>query len=563
MDDKTYAKLKKVRESSSIKLADNPFLKKELELPDGSSVEFKLRHYQIQMVYHMLMTKRFVVGDDTGLGKTAEAIAALCYMWMKEPHLKPLIITNTSAMRQWGAEIDKFTEGVGWRLVEGGPEDREQVYEEYFDEWDDDHPEFLIVNYHRLRRDHRYFLELAEDQNLVMIADEATAFKNPDSKTHHVMRKISDISERRYGLTATLIKNQLMEGYGIYKVIAPKLFASKRKFMRRYCVTRMQRIGSGRRKIPVVVGHSKKHIRKFKEKIDPYYLGRPKHAVADELPLLNTKELFIPLNKGQWAYYKDAVNGLLTINEHDDEEEEEDKEVTHLTQLIYTQEIVDSPHLIGNEGKSSKEEYLMELLENDLQGEKIIVFTRFRSMVDRLEGLLQDRFDYESAIKEGGDNWIPNEEPEKVCARVTGSESDAQREAGKIAFTENENCDIIFLTMAGAEAINLQQARVMIFYDLPWSAGDYLQLVGRMIRIGSPHQSVYALHMISEGPTGEETIDSHVLKTLNKKMKLIEQVIGERVVKGEDPSEDEIIELTSDSKEIFEKLKEQAHSFED
>ena len=563
MKEEIYQKLKKARQSETMKLAPNPYLKDEITKPDGTKVPFKLRHYQVQMIYHMLLTKKFVVGDDTGLGKTAEAIAALCYMWVKEPHLKPLIITNTSAMRQWGGEIDKFTNGVSWRLVEGGPEDREEIYESYFEEWDDDHPEFLIVNYHRLRRDHRYFLELMEDQSLVVIADEATAFKNPDSKTHHIMRKICDKAERSYGLTATLIKNELMEGYGIYKVLAPKLFASKSKFMRRYCVTRMQKIKGSRRKIPIVVGHSQKHIKKFKEKIDPYYLGRPKHAVADELPLLNTKEIFTRMTDTQWSYYKDALNGFLTINETSEEDEEEEKEVTHLTQLIYTQQIVNSPALIGNDGSSTKQERLMDMLENELEKEKVIVFTRFRGMVDELEIAVKEKFGYKSAIKQDGKDWEINQDPEKTYARITGAEDDAQRDAGKRAFTETESCDLIFLTMAGAEAINLQQARVMVFFDMPWSAGDYLQLVGRMIRIGSPHQSVYALHMVSEGPLGEDTIDAHVLKTLDKKMKLIEQVIGERVVKGEDPSDEEIVELTSDSKEIFDQLKEQAYSLKD
>ena len=81
--------------------------------------------------------------------------------------------------------------------------------------------------------------------------------------------------------------------------------------------------------------------------------------------------------------------------------------------------------------------------------------------------------------------------------------------------------------MAGGDAINLQAAKAVVFYDTPWSAGDYLQILGRMIRIGSEHDSVYAVHLVCR-----DTIDEHVQTVIKKKMRLIEQVLGERV-KGE------------------------------
>jgi SNF2 family DNA or RNA helicase len=557
-----YQKLKKIREKEGVDIKkESKFLIDDLEL----------RNYQAQMVLHMLLMKKFVVGDATGLGKTVEAIATMAYLWEKKPDMKCIVITNTSAMRQWGGEIDKFMDGVNWTLVEGGPDSREEIYEDYFENYDSNEPEFLIVNYHRIRRDKRDFLQYARGEDYTIIADEATAFKNSSSKTHHAIKALAKHCQRIYGMTATLIKNNLKEGFGIFKVINPSLFPSKTGFHRNYCVTRMQKIRGSNRKIPIVVGHSKKHIRKFKERIDPYYLGRAKHEVADELPVLTTKDLQVPLNRDQWQYYLQAVEGFLSVNEdvepeegEEQEEIEDMKETNHLTELIYTQEIVDSPYLIGNHVGSEKETYLLDLLDNELKDEKVIIFTRFKEMVNRLTGILENRGMENSIEKKNGD-WQAKDDDDiedGSYSRITGSESDKAREAGRKAFTENDNTNIIFLTMAGAEAINLQQARIMIFYDMPWSAGDYLQLIGRMIRIGSPHESVYSLHLISEGPDGEETIDNHVRETLDDKMELIENVIGERVQKessiDEEDEDDLAIDTESESKEIFEKLKEAA-----
>jgi SNF2 family DNA or RNA helicase len=103
--------------------------------------------------------------------------------------------------------------------------------------------------------------------------------------------------------------------------------------------------------------------------------------------------------------------------------------------------------------------------------------------------------------------------------------------------------------MAGAEGINLQAAKAFIFYDLPWSAGDYLQLLGRMIRIGSRHQSVYAIHLVVE-----DSIDLQVEKTVSEKMGLITDVIGQRI-KGDGEDGDFVIKVAKGTDEIFSALR--------
>ena len=109
----------------------------------------------------------------------------------------------------------------------------------------------------------------------------------------------------------------------------------------------------------------------------------------------------------------------------------------------------------------------------------------------------------------------------------------------------NNETRVIFITMAGGDAINLQSAKALVFYDSPWSAGDYLQIIGRMIRIGSENDTCYAVHLVCR-----DTIDERVGQVVRKKMKLIEQVLGERV-KGQD---DEVIGAGSDIKDLFEAM---------
>ena len=82
--------------------------------------------------------------------------------------------------------------------------------------------------------------------------------------------------------------------------------------------------------------------------------------------------------------------------------------------------------------------------------------------------------------------------------------------------------------------------------------------LGRMIRIGSPHQKVLAIHLLAKRPglgTGKkaETIDHKVIQKLRKKKGLIDQVIGEAAVGALkfERDEDSIKDLVRSLKEDF------------
>lgn len=363
----------------------------------------------------------------------------------------------------------------------------------------------------------------------VLIADEATAFKNSKTQVHQTVAHLAKNAKRVWALTATLIKNNLIEGWGIYKVLVPDLFPSKNRFMNHYCIVRMQPIGRGRRQIPIIVGYRSKDVEAFRSKIDPFFLGRPKFKVASELPPLTTSVVEISMSKAQGLKYAEALSGLLEVIVDDELEE---KEVSKLTAVIYCQQIVNHLRLIGHEGESTKLKRLTELLtEGDLVGEKVIIFSRFRKMVDIIMETLQTN---------------------KIQAtRITGSENEAQRDKAQTLFQDPEgDVKVICITTAAAEAVNLQAAKAIVFFDTPWSAGDYIQLLGRMIRIGSTHDRCHAFHLVVKG-----SIDSRVMEVLNRKMNLVEQVLGKRIKGDSDEIE---FDSRNDISDLFEALKEDA-----
>lgn len=525
---KAYDKLKKVREDNDLEIRNSTYLKDKIQLLDGREIDFKLRYYQAQMVVHLLTMKRFVVGDDTGLGKTLEAIATLCYLWESKPSKKVIVMTNKSVVGQWASEFEKFTEGITTYQIKGTKKKRQKQLAEFWEH--EDTPAVAIMGYRSACSDFE-ILQDWTDFNIVF--DEATAFKTPTTQVHQVCKHIASNADRAFGLTATLIKNNLLEGWGIYKVIVPDLFTPhKSAFISQFCVTKLQKIKGGR-KIPIIVGYRKKDIVRFRDMIDPFYLGRPKHSVASELPILQTKRLRVGMTNFQHQKYVEALTGLLELGTG------EEKEVTKLTAIIYCQEIANHPCLIECDGASEKYNTLESMLTEggELYGEKVIVYTRFRKLVD---------------------HCIPLLEKKKVpCVRVTGSENEDERKQAQDTFQDlKSGTNVIWLTAAGGEAINLQSAKAIIFYDSPWSAGDYLQILGRMIRIGSPNDRCYAIHLVCE-----DTVDERVMDVLAKKMKLVEGIIGQRL-KGEDTGSEKddnsVITQTSEIGDIFSALQQDA-----
>jgi len=470
------------------------------------------------------------VGNGLVNHNTIQSIASLCFVWAKDPNVKAVILTNKSVVGQWALEFEKFcTPGeINVLTCIGSPPKREKIYKDFEAATG---PTVLIMGYATSRRDIKF---LQHWKDFILVCDEATAFKNPSTQTYKVVRHLSRNASRFWALTATLIKNNLIEGYAIYSLLIPGLFpSSKNKFMTEYCLTRLQPIPGSRRQIPVIIGYRKDQIKQFKDKIDPYFLARAKFDVATELPVLTIKQHKCGMTRAQEAKYREALEGLLEKDISDEE-----VETTKLTALIYCQQIVDHPELVDCEGDSDKMNELFTLLtEGDLEDEKVIVFTRFRKMVDKLEEVASSK------------------KYKMKTVRVTGSEDEEERKAAMQRFQDpNSDVRVCWITEAAKEGINLQAAKALIFYDSPWSAGDYLQILGRMIRIGSTHDRCYAIHLVATG-----TIDTKVMGVLRTKMKLIEAVMGKRL-KGEG-MDDVVVSADNSIDDIFSSLQADARKY--
>lgn len=350
--------------------------------------------------------------------------------------------------------------------------------------------------------------EAHPDSKFMLVMDEVHKLKNHKSQFHEKTQSMSQLCDRLVGMTATPVKNRLMEFWALFRILIPDLFPKVTHFKAEFCVEKMQRI-SGGRQIPVVVGY--KNLEEFVRRIEPFYLSRKKHDVAKELPSLISVEVDCELSSVQDDLYDMAEAGLL------DEMDDPNQAQNSLQAITACLQAVDAPQLLTNdngepfEGPSSKLEALSDLLEDAAEGQKVIVYSKFEKMITLIEERLK-----KDKVK---------------CVRITGKENDPKkrREAAKRFQDPESGVNVILITSAGSESINLQAAQHFVFFDLPWSYGDYLQLIGRMIRIGSAHVTVVAHHFLGRRIDGTQTIDHHVHKSLKAKKKLADKVAGENL----------------------------------
>lgn len=134
-------------------------------------------------------------------------------------------------------------------------------------------------------------------------------------------------------------------------------------------------------------------------------------------------------------------------------------------------------------GRDQKERALLDLLTR-AGGEKVLVFTEYRDTAESLWRALAKRFP--TGRVDGSGAWLGS----RPAGRRTVVERFAPRANRRGPPPHRERVDVLVATDVLAEGLNLQDARHVVSYDLPWNPVRLLQRIGRVDRLGSPHSEI-------------------------------------------------------------------------
>jgi SNF2 family DNA or RNA helicase len=139
--------------------------------------------------------------------------------------------------------------------------------------------------------------------------------------------------------------------------------------------------------------------------------------------------------------------------------------------------------------------------------EKIVVFATYLGTVDLIAREIDQTFPGQGVVVlRGGDHGA------KVAAERRFRQKDGPR--------------VMVCTAAGREGINLQFARILFNFDLPWNPMDIEQRIGRIHRYGQNHTAqVYNLVL-------SDTIEGRIFLLLDEKLTEIARTVGKVDDKG-------------------------------
>lgn len=139
--------------------------------------------------------------------------------------------------------------------------------------------------------------------------------------------------------------------------------------------------------------------------------------------------------------------------------------------------------------------------------EKIVIFATYLGTVDLLAREIEEVYPGQGvAVLRGGDH---------------GAKVAAERR-----FKQKNGPRVLVCTAAGREGINLQFARILFNFDLPWNPMDMEQRIGRIHRYGQMHTAqVYNLVL-------SDTIEGRIFLLLDDKLQEIARTLGKVDAEG-------------------------------
>ena len=416
-----------------------------------SQLQLQLFNYQVEGVKFLSTAFRAMLGDQPGLGKTAQAICAAQKVFVhKTPSI--CVICPKTALTNWQREWDRWWPGFMGYL--------------------------RVVNYDRMSIDTRERTLFENTTWDLIICDEAHRLKSPGAqRTKTIYRKaIRDRNHTRvWLLTGTPARNHAGELWTHLVSLRPDLILdrsgrpmSQEQFEDHFCKVGFDKFGNR-----VIRGSSLKNLPELRDLLrkSGFLLRRMKKDVQGSLPPLIFDEypLADPQNMPVASFPDFEKLGLRT-----DMSFEEMAEVLREKGTEFSTE----RRLTG----VLKAHAVSDFVETELEAPgKIIVFYHHRDVGDRLAERLV----------------LHNP------ARVDGRTKNAQAEVD--SFQTDPECRV-FLGQISAcgEALNITAATQVVFAEASWSPSDNYQAACRAHRIGMGDSLV--VRFLSAGGTIDEII---------------------------------------------------------
>ena len=467
------------------------------ELQVNIPLKLNLFPYQAKGVAYALEKKKVIIGDQPGLGKTAQAIATIT----AANAFPCLVIAPSSLKINWQREWQMWTDKKAMIL-------NDNVKQNFHLFWSSGLCDVFITNYEslkkyfvlsinkptekaKLRLDHIKFKTQMTDIFKSVIIDESHRVKSTGTQQTKFTKGIATGKEYILALTGTPVVNKpkdLISQLGIIEKLGR--LGGYQKFVKRYCGGTNE--ASNLRELNYLLN------------LHCFY-RRDKQEVLKDLPAKMRQVIScdITTRKEYAVAEANLVKYLMDYKNATDEQIERSLR----GEIMVTIGILKN---ISARGKlNDVYEFIDDILESE---EKLVIFAHLKEVI--------------AAIKK----QFPN------AVTVTGDDSQASRQYAIDSFQNNPEKTLIICSIkAAGVGLTLTASSRVAFVELPWTAADCDQCEDRCHRIGQK-DSVTASYFL-----GSDTIDEKIYQIIQRKRDIASTITG-----SQEQIEEDYVNLIAD-----------------
>lgn len=435
-------------------------------LPDSN---FDLYRAQKEGIAFLYGRDHAILGDQTGLGKTAQLISAAALRMQKDS--KPtLIITLKATQEQWVNEIVNVM----------GEDQRSDISK------DPQNPKkWTVVYYENFSSGKQIENNMEKLKSAgfgIVIFDELHKIKHSSSKRSQNISKVVENIPTKWGASATIssnkpmdVRNQLvMTGHHLGKI-------NEKKFKRDFAGQNYEN-DSEENKIK-----SAENLNKWLN-LSGLYVRRSKQDIR-EMPNLSIQNKVVSIDQSKFG---DEFNSKISAYK--------DPKLP-ISQLIAARETIAK---LKTDQTSNK---VLDIVKKNIDGpaaaSKIVVFTNFKESADQLV----------KKINSG----LKSIDPNFNVMTYLASTKKQDRLTTKKRFTDDSNAKVLVMSMRmGGTGIDFPNAaQNMVINDFDWTPESAEQSEGRIYRINTNHP-VNIDYVVADG------IDKTIYDQVQKKRELAE-----------------------------------------
>lgn len=420
--------------------------------------------HQKEAIEKLVGSKRFILADDMGVGKSCSTIIAALETKAK----KILVVCPASLKINWQREIAIYSDKSVF-IAEGKKFSTEH--------------DIVIVNYDILKN----FYDIKNPHDSVIgqinfdliILDEAHMVSNSQAARTKIINSFTKKTKYLWLLTGTPMTNRPINYYNLLNLIESPVAQNWMAYAIRYCEGYQFRAGN--RKIWNVNGAS--NLEELRERTSGQILRRLKEDVLD-LPDKIITPIYLKTTSKE---YKDLMGEYY---------EWLDKEEGSSSLTVQFSKLMQIRKLIANEKVKETIEFAQNIIDQD---KKVIIFTNFTETLQ----MIHNHFGKQSVYLDGS------------CNKT-------QRQYAVDQFQENDKIKVFVGNLkAAGVGLTLTKAEAVIMNDLSFVPAEHAQAEDRAYRYGQKN------NVLIYYPLFINTIEGAIYDILNNKKKIIGTVMGD------------------------------------